>query len=109
MPVALSENENVAIKEFQKRILERFGKASVILFGSKARGEGDYYSDLDIIVLLEQEPDISIEEEIIDIGFDIELKYDVVLGIIVHSKAFWNSKGVLMPIYKEIEKDGIEI
>lgn len=79
------------------------------MFGSKARGEGNCYSDLDILVLLNQEPNISVEEEIIDIGFDIELKYDVVIGILVHSKTFWNSKGVLMPIYKEIEKDGIEI
>ncbi len=109
MPATLSDNETLAIEEFRKKILARFGITDIILFGSKARGEENRYSDIDILVLLEQEPNISIEEEIIDIGFDIELKYDVVLGILVHSKAFWNSKGILMPIHKEIERDGIQI
>ena len=97
------------LRNSEKRYWRGFGITDIILFGSKARGEENRYSDIDILVLLEQEPSISIEEEIIDIGFDIELKYDVVLGILVHSKAFWNSKGVLMPIHKEIERDGIMI
>jgi predicted nucleotidyltransferase len=109
MLTTLPSNETMAIEEFQKKILARFGITEIILFGSKARGEENRYSDLDILVLLEQEPSISIEEEIIDIGFEIELKYDVVLVILVHSKAFWDSKGILMPIHKEIERDGIPI
>jgi predicted nucleotidyltransferase len=105
----LSDNENMAIEEFKEKIAGKFRMAEIVLFGSKARGDGDNYSDIDVLVLLEQEPDLSIEEEIIDIGFDIEIKYDIVLGILVHSKAFWDSRGNLMPIYKEIERDGIQI
>lgn len=105
----LSDNEHKAIEEFKEKILSKFRIADFILFGSKARGDGDSYSDIDVLVLLEQESNISVEEEIFDIGFDMEIKYDVVLGILVHSKAFWYSKGSLMPIHKEIERDGIQI
>jgi uncharacterized protein len=105
----LSANENKAIKEFKEKIINRFKFAEVVLFGSKARGNYDNDSDIDVLVLLSEESNICIEEEIFDIGFDIEIKYDVVLGILVHSKVFWNSKGSLMPIHQEIERDGIQI
>jgi len=109
MVKVLSDNENMAVEEFKQKVINRFGNAEIILFGSKARGNWDEYSDIDILILLEHEPNTSIEEEIIDIGFEIEIKYDVVLGIIVHSRNFWDSKGSLMPIHKEIERDGVQI
>jgi len=109
MAKILSDNEHKAIKEFKEKIVNKFKFTEIVLFGSKARGNYDNNSDIDILVLLSEESNISIEEEIFDIGFDIEIKYDVILGILVHSKAFWNSKGSLMPIHKEIERDGIQI
>jgi predicted nucleotidyltransferase len=109
MVKTLSNIENKAVEEFKRKVIDRFRNAEFILFGSKARGEADEYSDIDILILLEDEPNISTEEEIIDIGFELEIKYDVVLGIITHSKTFWDSRGILMPIHKEIEKDGIQI
>jgi uncharacterized protein len=105
----LSDNEHKAIEAFKERIVNRFKFAEVVLFGSKARGNYDNDSDIDILVLLNEESNTSIEEEIFDIGFDIEIKYDVILGILVHSKVFWNSKGSLMPIHQEIKRDGIQI
>jgi len=105
----LSDIENIAVEEFKQKVIKRFGNAEIILFGSKARGDGDEYSDIDVLVLLEHEPNISIEKEIIDIGFEVEIKHDVVLGIITHSKIFWDSRGLLMPIHREIEKEGIRI
>jgi uncharacterized protein len=109
MVKTLSNIENKAVEEFKRKVIDRFRNAEFILFGSKARGEADEYSDIDILVLLDHEPNISTEEEIIDIGFELEIKYDVVLGIIAHSRTFWDSRGILMPIHKEIEKDGIQI
>ena len=99
MLTTLPDNETMAIEEFRRKILMRFGITDIILFGSKARGEADEYSDIDILVLLDHEPNISTEEEIIDIGFELEIKYDVALGIITHSKTFWDSIGSLMPIH----------
>lgn len=109
MAKILSDTENIAVEEFKRKVLNRFGYAEFILFGSKARGDGHDYSDIDILVLLEHEPNIVTQEEIFDIGFELEITYDVVLGIIAHSKTFWDSIGSLMPIHKEIEKDGIQL
>lgn len=40
-----------------ERIAERFDPLRIILFGSLARGEGDYDSDIDVLVVLERVED----------------------------------------------------
>jgi predicted nucleotidyltransferase len=84
----LLENEQRAIVEYKRKIGEKFGAAEVFLFGSKVRGEGDIYSDIDLLVVLDREVNNSIEEEIFDVGYEIELEYDVIFGVIVYSKEF---------------------
>lgn len=98
-----------AIKEFKKRLIDKFGvETETYLFGSVARGDYGAYSDIDILVLLPFEPNNSIEEEIFDLAYDIELEYNIVFGIIVYSKTFWNSgKANIMPLYKNIKKEGV--
>jgi len=38
-------------------------------------------SDIDLLVLLRFELNNSIEEEVFDLGYEVELKYNIVLGI----------------------------
>jgi predicted nucleotidyltransferase len=98
-----------AIKEFKKRLIERFGaETEIYLFGSVARRDYDMHSDIDLLVLLPFEPNNYIEEQVFDLGYDIELEYGVVFGIIVYSKTFWNSETAgVMPLYKNIKREGI--
>ncbi|RJS73089.1 nucleotidyltransferase domain-containing protein [Methanophagales archaeon] len=105
----LSRREYLAIREYKRRIKDKFEDAEVVLFGSKARGEGDVYSDIDILVLLDRKVDNSVEEEIFDIGFEVELKYDVVFGVVVYTKRFWDSVGKLLPLHENIEREGVVI
>ncbi len=50
----LRENERAALEELRDRLRERFGERLVKLklFGSKARGEDDQESDLDVAVVI---------------------------------------------------------
>lgn len=100
-----------AIKEFKKRLINKFGvETEIYLFGSVARGDYSDYSDIDILVLLPFEPNNSIEEQIFDLGYDIELEYGVIFGIIVYPKTFWNSEiASSMPLYKNIIKEGVSV
>lgn len=82
----------------------------MILFGSKARGDAVEFSDIDVLVLLNRKIDNSLEEEIFSTAFKIELKNDVVFGIVVYSKQFWNSElGKAMPLRWNIDKDGVPV
>lgn len=106
----LKDNERKASQELKQKILERFLDAEIILYGSKARGDDEEFSDIDLLVLLNREVNNSLEEEIFSTAFEIELKYDVVFGIVVYSKKFWNSKlGKAMPLHWSIDKEGITV
>lgn len=108
--LALKENERIALQELKKRLLQRFPDAEIILYGSKARGDFDEESDIDLLILVVSQITSRLEEEITHITYDIELKYDVVFGKIVENKDFWNSPlANAMPLHWNIDREGVII
>ena len=104
----LKENEKKALMELKKRLLERFPDVKIILYGSKARGDSGRESDIDVLIILKNRVDDSLREEVFSMSFKIELKYDVIFGMLVESEGFWNSSlGKAMPIYWNIDREGI--
>jgi len=102
------QNINNAVYELKKNLQCEIGnEIKIIIFGSAARGDCDSESDIDILVLIPGIADNKTEEKIIGIAYDIELRLNVVFGIIVHSYEFWNSGlASAMPLYKNIEREG---
>ncbi len=106
----LSEKDRSAVNELKSRILRKFPEAEFILFGSKAQGSSEDFSDIDILILLDRIIKTSLEKQIFGDAFKVELAHDIVFGIIVHSKKFWNSPlAKEMPIHWNIDKDGIRL
>lgn len=106
----LQKNEKKALQELGQRILERFPDAQIILYGSKARGDFDEESDIDVLILLECDVNDSLREKIFSMSFRIELKYNVVFGILVEAMDFWESPlAKAMPIHWDIDKEGIPV
>ncbi|MBC8386989.1 MAG: helix-turn-helix domain-containing protein [Actinobacteria bacterium] len=104
----LKENEKKALLELKERLLEGFPDAKIILYGSKARGVFNKESDIDVLIILKNKVDDSLREKIFSISFKIELKYDVIFGILVESEDFWNSPPAkAMPIHGNIDREGI--
>lgn len=103
----LSKNELDALLELKKLLLDKYNLVDFKLFGSKARGAADKESDMDVLIVL-KESNSTIEDEIFDMCFEIDLKSDVVLSAIIYSEAEFNSKfNRVTPFYKNIEKEGI--
>ncbi|MCL4385049.1 MAG: nucleotidyltransferase domain-containing protein [Cyanobacteria bacterium] len=107
------EKENIqkAILMLNTQLIKRFKKnIELYIFGSVARGEYSNESDIDVLVLIPFKLTNSIEEEIFNIAYDIELKYSIIFGIIVYSKDFWFSSITRnMPLYRNIKKEGIPV
>lgn len=104
----LKNHEKKAIQELKEGLTARFPEAEIILYGSKARGDSETFSDIDVLVLLGREINNSLEEVVFGMAYDVELKYDVVFGILVESKVFWDSDlAHAMPIHWNIDKEGI--
>lgn len=80
-------------------------EADVILFGSRARGDFRSDSDWDFLVLLNEPLTPNLKNRILDNLYHLELEYDVVISVIIHSKSDWEALAVT-PIYQIISKEG---
>ena len=98
-----------AIQALKRGLINRFGpNVELRIFGSVARGDYHEHSDIDILVLLPVPVNIDVEEQVFDMAYDIELEYGLVIGTIVYSKDFWYSdRAAVMPLYKNIQKEGL--
>jgi predicted nucleotidyltransferase len=104
----LKKNEKEALSELKSQLKQRIPDAEIILYGSKARGDSEELSDIDLLILIDKKVDRKLKEKIVDIRYDIELKYDVVFGLVIENKNFWDSSlANAMPFHKNVEREGI--
>lgn len=83
----------------------------VVLFGSYARGDYDDESDIDIMVLADILPeDANKTGRAIDkLTGDLDLEYDVVIGLHVTCSANFHKYINVLPYYMNVVKEGIEL
>jgi hypothetical protein len=52
----------------------------------------------------------AIEHELSILKFDIELKYDVIIGLVVENKEFWQSPRIAVtPLHINVDREGVLI
>jgi len=97
-------NDRIQIaKEFAESINSDYIK-QIILFGSVARGDDKEFSDIDILIISDNAKEI--EDEIMDIAFEIVLDKQEVISPHIASKSNLN-KIEDFSFMKNIERDGI--
>ena len=108
--IPLSKRERRALAAAVAALKDRFPVEQVVLFGSRARGEGDAESDLDLLVLTTRELAWTERRAIVDALFDVELAHDVVLSpLIVPGRQWRESLYRILPIHREIARDGVVV
>ena len=106
----LNKKESNAISKLKYELLKSFPGAELVLFGSKARGDFIDFPDIDILILVDKEVDSELKDKIIEIAYDIELENDIVFGFIIENKESWRSSRYrVMPLYQNIEREGVII
>jgi predicted nucleotidyltransferase len=108
----LTENEKAALRELVERLQERYGPnlVTVKLFGSKARGDFGVDSDVDVLVVVQTADDWGAQREISGIGFEIDLKYNVLLSRLVMARERYNQhRRYRSPLYRNIAKEGVNL
>ena len=95
------------IERIKSSVLATDPGATLILFGSHARGENTIESDIDILVLLDKDK-ISVEDRK-RIGYplyDIQLESEILISPAIFSRKLWETKLKISPFYKNVTQEG---
>lgn len=109
MKVTLLKKENDALTELKQELSRKYKLLWMKLIGSKARGDSDEESDIDIVIVL-KDADWDVERGIYETCFYLGLKYDILISPIIYSEKDINdSLTRITPFYKTVEAEGIPI
>ena len=89
------------LTDMKQHLKKHYGDSvkDVVSFGSRARGNAYEFSDYDILIVLDEDYSRKDENKILDLCYDIDLKYDILLDIHLLSKNEITSERGKQPIY----------
>ena len=96
------------LEAVKAKVLDIDPSAVLILFGSRARGKADKYSDWDFLILTGKKVNQILKNKINDALFDVELETDQVLSALVQNQKLWENYSSF-PFYKNVKRDGIRL
>jgi len=100
-------NINHIIQLIKSAVLATEPNATVVLYGSYARGDNRDDSDIDLVILLDKEAVTgSDERRIIHPLYDIEFETGITINPVVISKNDWESRLRITPFYENVIKEG---
>ncbi len=99
----LSELEEQLIKVFNNRLKK------VILFGSYAKGNNDNESDIDIMVLVDENDLKKYDDVILDLTVDLSIKYAILPSIFLENPKNYLEYRNYRPLFRNIHEEGIEL
>lgn len=102
----ISPDDKELLSEITRIIHGFLPTATVLLYGSVARGSPDEQSDYDILVLTD-EPLTRTKEDLIDDAlYDLQLSKGVLLFASFYTKNVWDANPA-MPFHQEVDRDAI--
>lgn len=108
----LSKTESSAVRRVLHEVFKKFNVKRVVLFGSKARGDFNVDSDIDVAIFSEDIVNATRRSEISNIATDVAIECDVYVSCKLFNSKDWeeeNEDKIFLPFKDNVERDGIEI
>ena len=82
--------------------------ATIILFGSNARGESQHDSDIDLLIIVNKGKITHEDEKKLTYPlYDIEFDSGKMISPIVYTRNDWENKHHITPFYENIKREGM--
>ncbi len=105
----LKSKEKRAITSLREKLVNLYPKSELIIFGSKARGDFNKDSDVDILILVD-EINNKAESDIHNIVYDIIFEFGIPINeTIVEKKLLETAWSVQIPFYANIIREGAKV
>ena len=103
----MENREKLVLNKLKGLLLKKIGLNSLVLFGSRARGDADQYSDMDVLVVVDR-LDKTIEDYISDCAWEEGFEEGIVIVPIIFTKDEWE-KGLerFSPVAQAIRSEGV--
>lgn len=109
MEGAMKERDREIALELKRRLSERVPLLDLRVFGSRARGDSDEYSDMDVYVLVEK-MDKDLKQMIRDIIWEVGFENFTVISPLLFTKdEIENTPLRSSQIVRNITEDGVRI
>ncbi len=100
-------NRPKIVNRLRDIVLNEDATATIILYGSEARGEARADSDIDLLILIDKEKVTLQDRQSITYPlYDVEIDTGILINPIVISKKSWNNEYTITPFYHNVIKDG---
>jgi predicted nucleotidyltransferase len=100
--------DEILLKECKAAIRRITPAATVILYGSRARGDSEPLSDYDMLILVDGEVQPELEDRIGDALYEVEREHSAIISEIVLSRQHWNEPRYrALPLHQDVDRHGV--
>ena len=83
--------EKIILEKFKTHLSHRLKGYKLILFGSRARGDADPSSDMDVVVILEDTANDEDRDYVSDCAWEAGFQHGIVLVPVVFTRREWET------------------
>ena len=89
LPKAMRDTDLAALHSFRAALSGRLVVDRLIAFGSRARGDAEADSDLDVVVVLPSDPTYQLRQVVSECAWETGLVYGILIAPVVVSRQAW--------------------
>jgi predicted nucleotidyltransferase len=106
----MNTTERAVLDKFKALLLERVRSHKLILFGSRARGDAGPYSDMDVVVILDDASSEKDFDSVSDCAWEAGFENGIVIVPVTFTREEWeNSPERYSLLAQAVETEGVPL